>query len=41
MKNNSKRVILDTNLWISFLITKNYDFLEIKKFEFTEIITIQ
>lgn len=24
----SKRIILDTNLWISFLITKNYTYLE-------------
>lgn len=24
MKNSSKRVIIDTNLWISFLISKNY-----------------
>lgn len=24
MKNNPKKVIIDTNLWISFLISKNY-----------------
>lgn len=24
MKNNPKKIIIDTNLWISFLITKNY-----------------
>jgi uncharacterized protein len=24
----SKKVILDTNLWISFLISKNYSFLD-------------
>jgi len=40
MKSNSKKVILDTNLWISFLITKNYEFLELKQFESTEIITM-
>ena len=28
MKNKSKRVILDTNLWISFLISKNYSKLD-------------
>ena len=28
MKSNPKRVILDTNLWISFLISKNYSKLD-------------
>lgn len=28
MKSNSKKVIIDTNLWISFLISKNYSQLD-------------
>ena len=28
MQNNATRIILDTNLWISFLITKNFSKLD-------------
>jgi uncharacterized protein len=28
MANNDHRIILDTNLWISFLITKDYSLLD-------------
>lgn len=41
----SRKVVLDTNLWISFLITKDFSFLdkyiEIKNLNKTKILTIK
>ena len=38
MENSSIRVIIDTNLWVSFLISKNY--IELDKILTTDQITL-
>jgi len=40
MSNKSLRVIIDTNLWISFLITGDKDLLDMVNYGSTKIVTI-